>query len=83
MHVGEAEYINDMNHQPGELYAAFVISTVGNASIKFIDPAEALVRLLLLLLDNYYGTLQLNIFLKTLRCSLVSLLSYKLKISLV
>ncbi|KAK3581541.1 hypothetical protein CHS0354_031882 [Potamilus streckersoni] len=41
--TGEAEYVNDIPLQPGELHAAFVISTVGNAKIQSIDASAALL----------------------------------------
>ncbi|CAL8082189.1 unnamed protein product [Orchesella dallaii] len=40
---GEAEYINDMHPLYGELFGAFVLTTVGNASLKYIDTSEALM----------------------------------------
>ncbi|ODM92327.1 Abscisic-aldehyde oxidase [Orchesella cincta] len=40
---GEAEYVNDIHPQQGELFGAFVLSTVGNASLKNVDPAEAML----------------------------------------
>ncbi|KAL5006950.1 hypothetical protein ScPMuIL_015756 [Solemya velum] len=39
---GEAQYITDIPPIPGQLYASFVLSTVGNAKIQTIDPADAL-----------------------------------------
>ncbi|KAK6190255.1 hypothetical protein SNE40_002166 [Patella caerulea] len=39
---GEAEFINDTPPQINEVYAALVISTVGNADIDVIDPSPAL-----------------------------------------
>ena len=41
--TGKAEYINDTPAQQHELYAAFVISTVGNAKLQSMDPSKALV----------------------------------------
>ncbi|XP_021954654.1 xanthine dehydrogenase [Folsomia candida] len=38
---GTAEYINDINPQFGELFGAFVLSTVAKADLKGIDPSEA------------------------------------------
>lgn len=43
---GEAEYINDIPVQPGELKAAFVLTTVYNGSVDKVDSAEALVFVL-------------------------------------
>jgi hypothetical protein len=40
---GEAEYVFDIADQPGQLHAALVLSTVGNATIQHIDSSEALV----------------------------------------
>jgi len=40
---GEAEYVNDIPKMPGELFGAFVLTTVGNASLKSVDASEALV----------------------------------------
>ncbi|XP_024541348.1 xanthine dehydrogenase/oxidase isoform X2 [Selaginella moellendorffii] len=40
---GELKYVNDFNFG-NELYATYVISTVGNAKIKGIDPARALAE---------------------------------------
>ena len=39
--TGEAQYINDIAPAPGELQAAFVVSTVGNAKIASIDVSQA------------------------------------------
>lgn len=41
--AGEAEYVNDLPMQPGELWAAFVPATVVNVSVKQVDAAEVLV----------------------------------------
>ncbi|XP_052797561.1 xanthine dehydrogenase/oxidase-like isoform X2 [Mya arenaria] len=40
--TGEAEYVDDMPAYPGQLEAAFVLSTVGSATIQNIDSSEAL-----------------------------------------
>ncbi|OXA40303.1 putative aldehyde oxidase 1 [Folsomia candida] len=40
---GEAEYINDIDPEFGELFGAFVLTTVANATISSIDASEALV----------------------------------------
>lgn len=42
--TGEAEYVDDIPTLPNELYAAFVLSTVGNCEIDAVDPSEALVN---------------------------------------
>lgn len=42
---GEAEYINDIPMQVGELRAAFVLSTIHNGSLDKLDATEALVIL--------------------------------------
>ena len=42
---GEAVYIDDIPEFPGQLEAAFVLSTVGNAKLASIDASEALVRI--------------------------------------
>ncbi|KAJ9584593.1 hypothetical protein L9F63_021063, partial [Diploptera punctata] len=39
---GEAEYVNDIPPIPGETFAAFVITTVGQGCIASIDASEAL-----------------------------------------
>ncbi|XP_077297593.1 uncharacterized protein LOC143919252 [Arctopsyche grandis] len=39
---GEAEYINDIPRQPGELRAAFVLSTIYGGTLDKIDATEAL-----------------------------------------
>ncbi|XP_061182872.1 xanthine dehydrogenase-like [Saccostrea echinata] len=39
---GRAVYINDIAGQPGECFAAFVLSTEASAKIQNIDPSEAL-----------------------------------------
>ncbi|KAL4223518.1 hypothetical protein ACF0H5_016989 [Mactra antiquata] len=39
---GEAEYVDDIPSQTGQLEAAFVLSTVGNATIESIDSTDAL-----------------------------------------
>jgi xanthine dehydrogenase molybdopterin-binding subunit B len=41
---GEAQYVNDIPTMPGELYAAFALTTVGQGYIANIDPSEILVR---------------------------------------
>jgi len=41
---GEAQYANDLPHQPRELWAAFVVGTVPHATIDKIEPDEALVK---------------------------------------
>jgi xanthine dehydrogenase molybdopterin-binding subunit B len=48
MDLGEAEFINDMEALPGELFAVLVISSKANASIKSVDDSEAMVSFLLL-----------------------------------
>ncbi|KAL4224843.1 hypothetical protein ACF0H5_015539 [Mactra antiquata] len=40
--TGEAVYINDIPSQPGELYAAFTVTNVGNAKISNIDISPAM-----------------------------------------
>nr|CAD7459505.1 unnamed protein product [Timema tahoe] len=40
--AGEAEYINDRPLIPGELFGAFVKTTIGNGTILSIDPSDAL-----------------------------------------
>ncbi|XP_021947093.1 xanthine dehydrogenase/oxidase [Folsomia candida] len=40
---GEAEYVNDIHPEFGELYGAFVLTTVANATISNIDASEALM----------------------------------------
>ncbi|KAK7794360.1 hypothetical protein R5R35_007242 [Gryllus longicercus] len=39
---GEAKYVNDAPHLPGELYAAFVLSSVGPATVEKINATDAL-----------------------------------------
>ncbi|CAL8110876.1 unnamed protein product [Orchesella dallaii] len=39
---GEAKYINDICSELAELHGAFVVTTVGNATIKSVDASEAL-----------------------------------------
>jgi xanthine dehydrogenase molybdopterin-binding subunit B len=41
---GEAQYVNDIPTIPGEVYAAFTLTTVGQGYIANIDPSEILVR---------------------------------------
>ena len=41
--TGEAVYVDDIPAYPGQLEAAFVLSTVGNAKLSSIDASEALV----------------------------------------
>lgn len=41
--TGEAQYVNDIPHQKGELFAAFVNSTIANCDLDVVDPSEALV----------------------------------------
>jgi xanthine dehydrogenase molybdopterin-binding subunit B len=50
--IGEAQYINDMCPEKGELFAAFVLSTVANATLKNIDPSEAMVSVANLMFDD-------------------------------
>jgi len=40
--AGEAQYINDQEPQAGELFGAFVISTVAKADIKAVDASDAM-----------------------------------------
>lgn len=40
---GEAQYVNDIHEQLGELHGAFVLSSLGNAGIDSFDPSGALV----------------------------------------
>ena len=42
--TGEAEYTNDIHPQIGEVFGAFVYTTVANATLKSIDTSEAMVR---------------------------------------
>ena len=51
---GEAEYVSDIPPRPGQLYAAFVLSTQGNATIDNIDPADALVSCSLFVQVGWY-----------------------------
>lgn len=55
---GTAEYINDINPQFGELFGAFVLSTVAKADLKGIDPSEAYVGSA----NNYSGFTNKEIF---------------------
>jgi xanthine dehydrogenase/oxidase len=41
--TGEAQYVNDIPHQKGELFAAFVNSSVANCDLDVVDASEALV----------------------------------------
>jgi len=41
--AGEAEYTNDVPQAPGELFGAFVLSSVGNATLDTIDTTTAMV----------------------------------------
>jgi xanthine dehydrogenase molybdopterin-binding subunit B len=41
---GEAQYANDIPTIPGEVYAAFTLTTVAQGYIANIDPSEILVR---------------------------------------
>jgi xanthine dehydrogenase molybdopterin-binding subunit B len=41
---GEAQYVNEIPTLPGEVYAAFTLTTVGQGYIANIDPSEILVR---------------------------------------
>lgn len=41
--TGEAEYVDDIPPIPGELFAAFVQSTIGNCNLETVDPGPALV----------------------------------------
>eukprot|EP00095_Tigriopus_kingsejongensis_P005797 maker-scaffold88_size394946-snap-gene-2.26 protein:Tk05797 transcript:maker-scaffold88_size394946-snap-gene-2.26-mRNA-1 annotation:"hypothetical protein DAPPUDRAFT_313254" len=40
--TGEAEYVDDIPPIPGELFAAFVKSTIGNCTLDTVDPGPAL-----------------------------------------
>ncbi|XP_059083877.1 uncharacterized protein LOC131881124 isoform X2 [Tigriopus californicus] len=40
--TGEAEYVDDIPAIPGELFAAYVQSTIGNCNLKTVDPGPAL-----------------------------------------
>ncbi|XP_035713400.1 xanthine dehydrogenase/oxidase isoform X1 [Folsomia candida] len=40
---GEAEYVNDMESRFGELFGAFVVTSVANAKIQRVDASEALL----------------------------------------
>lgn len=42
---GEAEYVNDIRAELGELFGVFVVTTVANATLKSVDATEALVRM--------------------------------------
>ncbi|XP_049767938.1 uncharacterized protein LOC126101302 [Schistocerca cancellata] len=39
---GEAIYVNDMPTMPGELYCAFVVTSIANGHIRGTDPSDAL-----------------------------------------
>lgn len=39
---GEAEYINDIRAESGELFGVFVTTTVANGTIKHVDASKAL-----------------------------------------
>ncbi|XP_063217996.1 xanthine dehydrogenase/oxidase-like [Bacillus rossius redtenbacheri] len=39
---GEARYVNDLPPAPGELFAAFVLTRVGQGTLAGVDPSEAL-----------------------------------------
>jgi hypothetical protein len=41
--TGELRYLDDESVSKGEVYAAFVVSHVGNATLDKIDPTEAMV----------------------------------------
>lgn len=41
--TGEAQYINDIREELDELHGVFVVTSVGNASIKSIDASQAKV----------------------------------------
>jgi hypothetical protein len=42
--LGEAQYVNDIPTMPGEVYAAFTLTTMAQGYIANIDPSQALVR---------------------------------------
>ena len=44
--LGEAEYVNDIPIQFGELFGAYVLTTVANAKLQKVDASEALVVLI-------------------------------------
>lgn len=44
VYAGEAQYVNDIHAQPGELYGALVLTRVAQGTIKSIDATEALVK---------------------------------------
>lgn len=48
--TGEAEYINDINPEFGELFGAFVLSTIAQGDLLEIDASEAEVCLISILL---------------------------------
>jgi len=51
---GEAEYVNDINPEFGELFGAFVVTSLGPATLKNVDASEALVILYLLIFTWNY-----------------------------
>lgn len=42
--TGEAEYVDDIPPFPGELYAAYVLTTVGKCDINNVNWSNAMVR---------------------------------------
>jgi xanthine dehydrogenase/oxidase len=51
--TGEAQYTNDIPHFDKELFAAFVHTTVANATLKSVDASEALVIIIIKKIINH------------------------------
>ena len=49
---GEAQYVDSLPVLPGQLFAQYVLSTVGNATIEKIDASEALVSNFIFLMTH-------------------------------
>ena len=41
--TGESQYVNDIPVQKGELFAAFVLTTVANCDLDVVDVSAAMV----------------------------------------